>query len=104
METFVMFVPKILTCLSMTCSVMDKAFGCEGASRWNHLEVLGSIPTIDKAKKYAYCNWWWLTELVESTHCGSNKGFCARGVMVIVVGNEHGDTSSNPGRDWSHFT
>ena len=25
---------------------------------------------------------------------------CARGVMVIVVGNGHGDTSSNPGRDW----
>ena len=23
----------------------------------------------------------------------------ARGVMVIVVGNEHGDTSSYPGRD-----
>ena len=23
----------------------------------------------------------------------------ARGVMVIVVGIEHGDTSSNPGRD-----
>ena len=23
----------------------------------------------------------------------------ARGVMVIVVGNEHGDTSSNPGQD-----
>ena len=23
----------------------------------------------------------------------------ARGVIVIVVGNEHGDTSSNPGRD-----
>ena len=22
---------------------------------------------------------------------------CARGVMVIVVGNGHGDTSSNPG-------
>ena len=28
----------------------------------------------------------------------------ARDVMVIVVGNEHGDTSSNPGRDWLHFT
>ena len=28
----------------------------------------------------------------------------ARGVMVIVVGNEHGDTSSNPGWDWLHFT
>ena len=25
--------------------------------------------------------------------------FLLRGVMVIVVGNGHGDTSSNPGRD-----
>ena len=29
---------------------------------------------------------------------------CARGVMVIVAGNWHGDTSSNPGRDWLLFT
>ena len=28
----------------------------------------------------------------------------ARGVVVIVLGNGHGDTSSNPGRDWLHFT
>ena len=28
----------------------------------------------------------------------------ARGVMVIVVGNGHGDTSSNPRWDWLHFT
>ena len=28
----------------------------------------------------------------------------ARGVMVIVVGNGHGDTSSNPWHDWLHFT
>ena len=28
----------------------------------------------------------------------------AHGVIVIAVGNEHGDTSSNPGRDWLHFT
>ena len=28
----------------------------------------------------------------------------ARGVMVIVVGNGHGDMSSNPGRDWLRFT
>ena len=27
----------------------------------------------------------------------------ARGVLLIVVGNGHGDTSSNPGRDWLHF-
>ena len=28
----------------------------------------------------------------------------ARGVMVIVVGNGHGDSSSNPGRDCLQFT
>ena len=28
----------------------------------------------------------------------------ARGVVVIAVGSEHGDTSSNPGREWLHFT
>ena len=28
----------------------------------------------------------------------------ARGVMVIVVGNGHDDSSSNPGRDWLYFT
>ena len=28
----------------------------------------------------------------------SNTFGCACGVMVIVVGNEHGDTSSNPRR------
>ena len=27
-----------------------------------------------------------------------------RGVMVIVAGYGHGDTSSNPGPDWLHFT
>ena len=28
----------------------------------------------------------------------------ARGVMVILAGNGFGDTSSNPGRVWLHFT
>ena len=28
----------------------------------------------------------------------------ARGVMVIVIGNGHGNTSSNPGREWLHLT
>ena len=28
----------------------------------------------------------------------------ARGIMVIVLGSGHGDTSSNPGRDRLHFT
>ena len=31
----------------------------------------------------------------------SRGGAC--GVMVIVAGNGHDDTSSNPGRDWLHF-
>ena len=34
-----------------------------------------------------------LTELHQSKYYGG-----ARGVVVIVVGNGHGDTSSNPGR------
>ena len=32
------------------------------------------------------------------------SGGGAHGVMVIIVGNGHGNTSSNPGRDWLHFT
>ena len=28
----------------------------------------------------------------------------ARGVIAIIVGNGHGDASSNPRRDWLHFT
>ena len=31
-----------------------------------------------------------------------NRG--ARGVMVTIAGNGHGDTSSNPGRHRLHFT
>ena len=38
---------------------------------------------------------------VDVERFGFNRG--ARGVMVIVVGNGHGDTSSSPGRDWLHF-
>ena len=32
------------------------------------------------------------------------SGGGVRGVIVIVQGNEHGDTSSKPERDWLHFT
>ena len=37
-----------------------------------------------------------------SGHHQTNRGAC--GVIVIVVGNGHGDSSSNPGRDWLYFT
>ena len=51
----------------------------------------------------------WKTRQFDDTllrHCNAvynqnPKG--ARGVIVIVVGNEHSDTSSNPARDWLHF-
>ena len=37
-------------------------------------------------------------QFLRSGECGvSHHG--ARSVMVIVIGNEHGDMSSNPGRD-----
>ena len=42
-------------------------------------------------RKFHQCN-----NLVHH-HVGSSGG--ARGVVVIVVGNGHGDTSSNPERD-----
>ena len=32
------------------------------------------------------------------------NGGGAHGVMAIVAGNGYGDTSSNPGWDWLHFT
>ena len=34
----------------------------------------------------------------------TSAGRGARGVMVSVVRSIHGDTSSNPGREWLHFT
>ena len=40
--------------------------------------------------------------LLPQTLVNSRGG--AHGIIVIIVGNGHGDTSSNPGRDWLHFT
>ena len=42
------------------------------------------------------------TKCIRREYQTSDGGAC--GVVVIVVENEHGDTSSNPGRDWLHFT
>ena len=42
----------------------------------------------------SYCKYWFLSDYLGS----------ARGVMVIVTGYGHGDTSSIPGQDWLHFT
>ena len=38
-------------------------------------------------------------DIVEITDISENDAGGARGVMITVVGNGHGETSSNPGRD-----
>ena len=43
-----------------------------------------------------------VTKIICCAKDGDDGG--ARSVMVIVVENGHGDKSSNPGRDWLHFT
>ena len=60
------------------------------------------------------CEFYFVTSRLGTTHLDGYVSikvivniYCwwsARGVMVIVVGNGHGDMSSNPGQDWLHFT
>ena len=45
-----------------------------------------------------------MLEYYHKTAKGGARGVVDIVVMVTVLGNEHGDTSSNPGRDWLHFT
>ena len=40
----------------------------------------------------------------ETANGCKTKNGGARGVIIIIVGNGHDDTSSNPERDWLHFT
>ena len=65
---------------------------------------------LDRARKLEKKNYGHESE--GDTNCNSgtryshqriNKGG-AHDAMVIVVGNGDGDMSSNPGRDWLHFT
>ena len=55
--------------------------------------------------------WWWSPQNLKILNLNLGAEFLslyyyggARGVMVIVIGNGHGDSSSNPGREWLHFT
>ncbi len=47
------------------------------------------IVTLNYEIAYKFCN------IIKGDIFGG-----VRGVMVIIIGNGHGDTSSNPGRDW----
>ena len=40
---------------------------------------------------------WLCSPWTAKKHKVTSRGIIARGVMVIVIGNGHGDTSSNPG-------
>ena len=44
----------------------------------------------------------WAYSVYNRAQYRHSGGGCS--VMVIVVGNGHGDTSSNPERYWLHFT
>ena len=46
---------------------------------------------------FSWCDWKQQSGCI--ARCGG-----VHGVMVIVVENGHCDTSSNPERDWLHFT
>ena len=62
--------------------------------------------TYNKSPSYKTCIMYDNTSLQQKPFIENVYDVCggARGVMVIGVGNGHGDTSSNPGRDWLHFT
>ena len=72
------------------------------SNTWNYLTLLGWLKSavfvdvgLECGSAYGVTSTWKLDAgYVSSTTFGG-----ARGVMVIVVGNGHGDTSSNPGRD-----
>ena len=50
----------------------------------------------------SYSNWIIIQGVLKKLSFEMYRGAC--GVMVSVVGYGHGDTSSNPGWDWLHFT
>ena len=67
----------------------------ESRSIWNSR----ALPHLDSSTSDFVGSFSFVDELYNATFSGG-----ARGVMVIVAGYGHGDTSSNPGPDWLHFT
>ena len=61
----------------------------------------GYIMTMGNAKDGEQTNWIRTNKKGQSI---SQEFGGAYGVMVIVIGNGHSDTSSNLGQDWMHFT
>ena len=75
---------------------------CRRGSRhfWNHRARVGYGPVHGSHYKKGHVPYSRVPRVLDK--CRVIGG--ARGVMVIVVGNGHKHTSSNPGRVWMHFT
>ena len=78
-------------------------------SNFNHAITFGQIPFGKVRIPLSSPAMAWIVSLLEDCfgECGVSLHYNwggARGVMVIVAGYGHGDTSSNPGPDWLHFT
>ena len=71
-----------------------------------YLTLFGTRPEIWSTPLFAKLNlvWYKTRSWVHSVRIELINNGGARGVMVIVIGNGHGDTSSNPGQDGLHFT
>ena len=76
---------------------------------YGHLPPITKTIQVRRTRHAGHC-WRSKDELISDvllwtpTYGCAKAGRPARGVVVIAVGNERGDTSSNPGRDWLHFT
>ena len=93
----VMFIPIVIGALSTVIEGLIKVLENE----WRPSKLLHNWHRLE---------YWEVSWSLDETYYHSN--FCerpsanggARGVMVIFVGNGYGDTSSNPRRNWLHFT
>ena len=76
------------------CHQPDVKLGVFRSRVSSHTEELWYNETV-------FCGWIYIYIYIY-IYITDTGGVC--GVMVIVVRNWHSDSSSNPGRDWLHFT
>ena len=90
---------KIPVCLTIYPQLRDDrwiyVFSTGIRTKWNANNFVQDLNSGRRSKFPRRCVWKWYSWNIPLEACG---------VIVIVVGNGHGDTSSNPGRDWLHFT
>ena len=100
--TLLGIVPSAPITIGITVTVMFHCIFCSLA-RSGYLSLFW--PSFNFTLRFAGTAMSTIRQVFFLCFCWLSLGFGgARGVVVIVVGNGHGDTSSNPGRDWLHFT